>query len=158
MSDDVVFSKAPDLTQKVFYSANGISEFDIKKYDVQISNQYKDTYIESSEKDITDLNQIYNRLSNGDASAHNDLFQLTHKMRGQGTTFNYLMMTKLADKLCVFIEKNKNTTAKELTVIKLYIDTINATFTKRMEGDGGAVGKELLLGLDGVTQKIMKSA
>ncbi len=158
MSDDVVFSKAPDLSNKVFYSANGISEMDIKRSDIQISNQYKVSYLESSGKDIEDLHNLYKKMAEGDISAHEDMFQLTHKMRGQGSTFNYLMMTKLADKLCVFIEKNQQITAKELVIIKLYIDTIHVTYAKRMEGDGGNIGKELLLGLDSVAQKIMKSA
>ena len=81
------------------------------------------------------------------------IYQISHGIKGQGGSFGYQLMTVLGDKLCLYIEKLEDVGAREADVIRLHIDGMRLVISKRIEGDGGEIGAELLKGLSSVTAK-----
>ena len=63
-------------------------------------------------------------------------------------------MTILGGKLCKFVEKLEDATAAEVEVIQLHVNTMDLVITKRMKGDGGKEGEQLLEGLGLVAAKV----
>ncbi len=48
--------------------------------------------------------------------------------------------------------------AAQLDVVKMHVEAMRLVITQKMEGDGGAVGKQLLTGLGLVIKKVTGSA
>ncbi len=122
---------------------------------------------------ITDLASEYLEWVEGDLSkiqkAHANLmaaptgkepleiiYQISHGIKGQGGSFGYQLMTVLGDKLCLYIEKLEDVGTQEVDIIRLHIDTMRLVIRKRIEGDGGKIGAELLNGLGSIIAQSSK--
>lgn len=68
-------------------------------------------------------------------------------------------MTAVGNHLCKFIEGIPgDLTTVQLTVIKVYVDTLTVIIKERMTGDGGKAGERLMMGLDAVVAKVTAKA
>jgi hypothetical protein len=116
-----------------------------------------DSYLGWVEDDLTKINK-----AQADFKDHLDqpaqyldkVFQIAHDIKGQGGSFGYDLMTVLGNDLCRFIE-GKNTVKKvDLEVIDLYVAAMLTVLSKRLSGDGGLEGNNVLIGLAEVVEKI----
>jgi len=82
------------------------------------------------------------------------IFEIAHDMKGQGGSFNYPLITIVANDLCRLLESLESAGAKETEVIRLHIDTMRVIITNGMESEGGQAGKQLLSGLAKVVAKV----
>jgi len=87
-----------------------------------------------------------------------EIFGVAHDLRGQGTTFEYPLVTRISSSLCTFIEGRKKTgplDADDFEVICVHLDALNAVLALRVIGDGGPTGAEIGDGLESAVQKIL---
>ncbi len=73
-----------------------------------------------------------------------ELFPIAHDVKGQGATFDYDLITQVADHLCRYIEKKSSYGPKELDDIELHIVILNKIIDAHLTGDGGESGLKLL--------------
>ena len=160
MSDDdtVNVIKPPDmLSSKVSKGGPGAVDLAaIERAESVIANM-ADDYLDWVEDDLVKIANAQKELkANRDQSEHHldKVFQVAHDMKGQGGSFGYDLMTILGNDLCRFIEGKKTASDVDIEVIYLYISTMQIVISKRMSGDGGPAGNEVLTGLAAVVAKI----
>jgi len=98
-------------------------------------------YLTWADADIRALTACFARLddaSSPDAMA--DLFAIAHNMKGQGTTFGYPLVTRIAQALCRLIEQAPDAVA----AIGAHVAALARVVGERLEGDGGEAGRSLL--------------
>ena len=113
------------------------------------------------EEDLERIQNAANALktATGDAVASglNDVFQISHDMRGQGGSFGYQLMTFIGDMLCGLVEGRTEATPDLIDAVHVHIATMKLVIAERMEGDGGMGGRTLLEGLVQVSNKVHNS-
>lgn len=160
MSDDEIVRviKPPDtLSAKVTKGGPGAVDLAaIERAESVIANM-ADDYLDWVEEDLVKISKAQADLkANRDDSKHrlDRIFQVAHDMKGQGGSFGYDLMTILGNDLCRFIEGKETASDIDVEVIDLYIGTMQIVISKRMSGDGGSEGTQVLSGLAAVVAKI----
>ncbi len=160
MSDDEnvkVITPPNTLKMKVREGGPGAVDMAALERAEQVIADLADSYLEWVEEDLIKIRKAYDEVcANKDNPAEyvEKVFQISHDMKGQGGSFNYDLMTILANDLCRFIEGKTAVTKTDLDVMALYLDSMKIVITKRMSGDGGPEGQKVLAGLVAVVQKI----
>jgi chemotaxis protein histidine kinase CheA len=82
------------------------------------------------------------------------IFAVSHDIKGQGGSFDYQLMTIVGNQLCRFIENLAGKAdANAIEVIELHVNALQAVMAHKLKGDGGAIGKKFLTGLEQVIAK-----
>jgi len=84
------------------------------------------------------------------------IYEISHNLRGQGATFDYPLITAICGTLCDFIEQTEHFSEAHLEAIEIQLSAIRAVMAGRIEGDGGAVGRELLSSIGELVMKARK--
>ncbi|HWA51048.1 MAG TPA: Hpt domain-containing protein [Dongiaceae bacterium] len=73
-----------------------------------------------------------------------DLFRVAHDLKGQGASFGYPLVTRIADSLCRLTRDRKlSYEERHLDLAKSHLDAAQLVLTKEIKGEGGQVGAEL---------------
>jgi hypothetical protein len=83
------------------------------------------------------------------------IFDIAHDLRGQAGTFNYPLITRVGSSLCRFTEGLEACEEREIEVIRLHIDAMQAILASSLRGDGDTVGQQIALGLERAVGKIL---
>jgi hypothetical protein len=161
--EGVEFFTVPNtLKSKVKITADGVDEAVLERAE-QIIVELKDDYLTWAEDDITRLHQAAANLKELSAASpddalvkktFHDIYEVSHDMRGQGGSFGYPLMTAVCDRMCQFIEKVwDEPKLNQLPVLSVCIDTMSLIISQRLDGDGGAMGHNLLRALDAAIAK-----
>ncbi|MBX9634973.1 MAG: Hpt domain-containing protein [Magnetospirillum sp.] len=107
-------------------------------------------YLSWAEADLASLQDALAQLqAQPDAPAPlARLFTISHDMKGQAATFGYPLLTHIGERLCRFIETHPAPDGAALIRLADMVQAISQVLTLRMEGDGGAAGRDLLTRLD----------
>ncbi len=80
--------------------------------------------------------------------------QLAHELKSQGGTFGYPLISVFGKSLNEFTEKEVGyVTDDHLEIVKAHIDLMRAVIKDRISGDGGNVGRELMMVLERAIKK-----
>lgn len=117
------------------------------------------SYLQWVQDDLAKISAAYDKLASGKhdrKQALNEIFQISHDMKGQGGSFGYVLMTSVGNELCRIIEKMGTTgkTDLENEVIRIHIDALKLIIATKMVGDGGKVGEAMLSGIRKVGDKL----
>ncbi|MDJ0951565.1 MAG: hypothetical protein QNJ94_21855 [Alphaproteobacteria bacterium] len=115
-------------------------------------------YTEWVEQDLAALKQCLADVKGDpdDIQAHlKEFYRRTHDMKGQGELFGYPLITEVGESLCRFLRQIETPGPKELNVIEHHVDALTVVVLNRIQGDGGATGRELTLGLQTAVQKLI---
>lgn len=158
--NDAEFIKPPStLKDKVSIDPNGIDPAMLEKAEQLIAGLQGD-YLTWVQDDLARIQAAYEKARDDadNRDAHVEaVFQISHDMKGQGGSFNYPLITQIGNLLCRFLENQpKPLRSAEMDVVKVHIDTMRMVISKKMEGDGGPMGEQLLRGLQAVLAKVMK--
>jgi hypothetical protein len=119
-------------------------------------------YLEWVQEDLEKIQNAANALivakDDDAASGLNDVFQISHDMKGQGGSFGYQLMTSIGDMLCGLVEGRQEAPPDLIEAIQVHIATMKLVIAERMEGDGGMEGRTLLKGLAQVAIKIRNAS
>lgn len=116
-----------------------------------------DDYLDWVKEDLVRLEAAYDQLQKGGDDVKADLdviFQIAHDMKGQGGSFGYDLMTAVGDHLCRLVEKMEKAGPREVMMVRVHIDAMRVIITKGLKGDGGNEGRQLLMGLTLVGDKV----
>lgn len=76
-----------------------------------------------------------------------------HDLRGQAGTFGYQLVTQISDSACKFIDLSDSFGRTELMVLGMHVDALRAVKQQSISGKGGAIGTQLMDGLQAVILK-----
>lgn len=76
------------------------------------------------------------------------MFRIAHDLKGQAATFGYPLITEIGRRLCAGIERSQTATPDEIVSLSCHIEAVAEVISRRLEGDGGVDGQEILARLD----------
>lgn len=156
-SSSQVIPPSDELTRKVRVGGPGAVDDMVLQRAEKVVEDMAEDYLEWVKDDLNNLQKaIETGASNPEAWKDHveDAFHIAHDMKGQGGSFDYMLVTAIAKQLCDFLEQIDKFGAKEVATAKLHVDALRLVLGKRLTGDGGKVGRQLLGGLGMVLKKI----
>jgi hypothetical protein len=94
-----------------------------------------------------------------------EIHAIGQSLAGQGSSFNYPLVTALASQLCHYIEDHvfplagvRGVTDSEMEIVKVHMEAMRLIVQQKMEGDGGATGQKIVTGLGLVIKKVTGTA
>ncbi|MEK9722618.1 MAG: Hpt domain-containing protein [Rhodospirillaceae bacterium] len=109
-----------------------------------------DQYLEWVQDDLTKIDAAFKVLKatgGGGKEILDDVFQVSHDMKGQGGSFGYDLITAIGNQLCRMIERMEHVDHAEIDAIRAHIDAMKLVIAQKMKGNGGQAGDQILLGL-----------
>lgn len=146
-----VITPPTNLRDKVSISANGVNPEMLEKAE-QVIASLSPSYLTWVEDDLRRAQAVLEKIetcSGDDAKPLlAELFTIVHDIKGQGGSFNYVLMTVVGKYLCRFIEAVQDAPRpSHWPVLRVHVDSLRLIISERMEGDGGATGDRMLRGL-----------
>mgnify|MGYP000509865512 CR=1 FL=1 len=138
------------LQSKVEKGGPGAVDLDALARAEDVIANLADDYLDWVREDFVRLEAAFEKMKAGDGTAEENLealFQISHDMKGQGGSFGYDLMTAIGDHLCRLLETLDKAGPREQGMIRVHIDAMRVVITKELKGDGGAEGRQLLMGL-----------
>lgn len=150
------------IRDKVSVTDDGV-DLDALEQAEQLIAGMQDSYLEWVEDDLKRFGELYTAAAAEEGDKRRalveDIFSVSHDVKGQGGSFDYPLMTAVGNSLCRFIEKLEGPVKQgHMAVIKVHIDTMRLIINQRMNGDGGKAGVNLLRGLDATVAKMSTKA
>ncbi|MBT7512512.1 MAG: Hpt domain-containing protein [Rhodospirillaceae bacterium] len=115
-----------------------------------------DQYLDWVQEDLGKIDAAFVALkaATGDrAQEVDDVFQVSHDMKGQGGSFGYDLITAIGNQLCRMIEKVDTVGDAEVNAIEVHIGAMKLVIAQKMTGNGGQAGDQIMLGLEKVMEK-----
>jgi chemotaxis protein histidine kinase CheA len=85
-----------------------------------------------------------------------ELFRVAHDLKGQGSSFGYPLVTRIADTLCKLTRDRKLAyETRHLDLVKAHLDAAQLVLTKEIKGEGGQVGADLTAKLKARVDEIL---
>jgi HPt (histidine-containing phosphotransfer) domain-containing protein len=75
-----------------------------------------------------------------------------HDIKGEAGTFGYPLLSDIADLFRDYLRQTP-LAKQRFEAIKAYVDTFDVVWTRRIKGDGGALGRQLIESLMKVNEK-----
>lgn len=72
------------------------------------------------------------------------IYPKAHDLKGQGTTFGYPLITDIASHMCKLITSKTSFSADDLTILRGDVQMMETVLWKKLKGDGGAKGAQIL--------------
>lgn len=79
-----------------------------------------------------------------------EVFDVAHNLKGQGASFNFVLVTEIADLLCGLVRRRLFVDDEALAYARRHVDAIRVVLENNIQGDGGDDGRELLSTLQNV--------
>jgi len=152
-----VINPPQTLQNKVEKGGPGAVDLEALAKAEEVIANLADDYIDWVREDLVRLEAAYDQFKSGEgdvAANLENVFQIAHDMKGQGGSFGYDLMTAIGDHLCRLVEKMDTAGPREQMMIRVHIDAMRVVITKELKGDGGNEGRQLLMGLTLVGDKV----
>lgn len=158
MSDDkeVQVIRVPNTLKKKVGKGRGVSPDMLEEAQRKV-DAMKPEYESWSGNDLARLYALYEKAVAQPAERRHhmtDLFETAHNMRGDGGSYEYPLVTKIAGSLSSFIEDTAEPGPKDFEVIKAHLDALSIVISQKMSGEGGAIGKVLVKELETVVKAV----
>lgn len=154
----VVFERPPNpIAGKVTKGGpDAVTEERFAALEEDIVAKFSDQYLEWVENDLVRLRKALEVIEAGahvDAPSVQAFRAIIHDMRGMGGTFEYDLVTTIADQVHRLVHAVGTLGAEHLMALRVHVDALKVVVAERLTGDGGERGREVLQGLQKVYQK-----
>ena len=109
--------------------------------------ELSESYDEWIRADIATLEDLLDQaVADGTAAPKliDRIFVISHEIKGQGATFEFPLLTLIAESLCTLIETSGEESSERLKLIGLHIDALKVVVNENIRGAGGDSGKEMI--------------
>jgi hypothetical protein len=113
-------------------------------------------YTEWTMKDIERLAGLHAPASENPAERReriSEIFDVSHDMRGQRTSFDYPLMTRICESLCRFADELEQVDQKALDLVRTYIEAMRAVITYKVSGEKNELAQQIASGLEIASEK-----
>lgn len=107
-------------------------------------------------EDIVKLRGLLSEAEN-DPATHDDrlhaIYRIAHDMRGQGSTFGFPLVTRIAGLLCTYL-KTPDEGDVALNTVRAHIDALEKVIEQKATDEASAAAVEILSTLKSATDKL----
>lgn len=128
----------------------------LKKAEAAVAS-FGDSYRDWAREDLARLEAVHERLrASGECEtgAVAEIAKIAFEMKGHGGSFGYRLMTEISRSLEDFARSGCEFGPRTVMVIGAHVDAMRAVLRDDIRGDGGEIGRALLVSLRQVVQKV----
>lgn len=122
-------------------------------------DELEETYVQWTTEALDTIRSLIKGLDEdaGDTAALLDeIYGISHNIKGMGTSFGYPLMTDIGTSLCSYLRHIKNNQLEvSHDALDVHFKAMETVFGNRIRGDGGASGKRLNERLASVVAKAL---
>ncbi len=119
--------------------------------------ELKKMYLEGAQSDVSNLETAIDTAMS-DSSTWDmqckTMREITHNVKGQGTSFGYPLMTDVGDSLSKLLKSIDDPQPPTLKLVAAHIQSLRTVLDKNIEGSGGDLGTALIARLRGLVEKM----
>jgi len=111
----------------------------------------REMYLEGANKDIFGLEEQLARIQKDKgiwSEACKQMREITHNVKGQGTSFGYPLMTKVGTSLSRLLKLIETPGDKDIKLVGAHISALRIVLDKDIQGSGGQLGIDLVRKLE----------
>ncbi|MGB0682172.1 MAG: hypothetical protein ACPGOV_05670 [Magnetovibrionaceae bacterium] len=86
-----------------------------------------------------------------------ELFSLSYKVRGQGGTYGFALVSEVCTYLCRMVESLESFGPREVETLRVHVDALKVVVVGGFTGDGGPQGEALIESLKEVHTRVLGS-
>lgn len=120
----------------------------------QLSVEFEDWMVTEIDRLSTCITNI--RQNEWNEQAADELFTISHDIKGQATTLGYPIITEICETLCQLLEKAPQPTRISLNVIETFVQSIRTILDQCERNETNPKANAISLGLKQMTIKILK--
>ncbi|MEQ8440373.1 MAG: phosphorelay protein [Alphaproteobacteria bacterium] len=121
----------------------------------QMSEDYPTWAIDDVERLGTLIAEAKPGVGNGKVLL-SEAFKMAHDMRGQGGSFGYPLMTRIANSFCRFVEGLEELDKHSLEICNAHVKSMRAILQNKVKGTGGPTGAQIADGLEMAVKRYME--
>lgn len=138
---------------KMKVGAGGIDKEAIKEAEIAIQVLGHKMYAKWADDDLGRMRASFDELKQTSLDDPNNIktmLRICWDMKGLGGTFGYPLVTTITHYLSNYLEHclNSADTTISASVVSPHIDALYVVLSQKISGDGGAIGRELVNGLE----------
>lgn len=114
-------------------------------------DKLKNTYLHWTK---TQLNKLHDHVSlledhysKKPDSLVEDIFDLTHNIKGLGGSFGYYLITDIASSLCEYVRYKEKITEVQPYIVSAHVRAMVVVLSEEIEGSGGEEGNNIIIRL-----------
>lgn len=143
---------------KMKVGAGGIDKEAIKEAEIAVQVLGHKMYAKWADDDLGRMRAAFEELKQtnlDDPASVKHMLRICWDMKGLGGTFGYPLVTTITHYLSNYLEHCLNDEAAKVSaaVVSPHIDALYVVLSQKISGDGGAIGRELVAGLQKVVLK-----
>lgn len=123
------------------------------------NNELEETYVQWTTEALGTIRSLIETLGEGADDADpllDEIYGISHNIKGMGTSFGYPLMTDIGTSLCSYLRHVKNDRLEvSHDALDVHLKAMDTVFGNRIRGDGGASGKRLNERLASVVAKAL---
>lgn len=107
-------------------------------------------------EDVAELRGILTECVKGKheiASKREKIYDISHNVKGQGSTFGYTLLTSVADNLCNFLDNQEVLLLDHVPVLMAHTEALHAILRFGVKGSDDPTGQEILRSLHVLIRK-----
>lgn len=113
-----------------------------------------DKYIGWVNDDLKRLDAAIARIgASHDPVALQAVYDVSHDIKGQGSTFGYGLVTEIAHRLCRYTDEATRRHKVDRAVIDAHVTALRTVVDNRIQGSAGELGAEILRALEDAAAK-----
>jgi hypothetical protein len=139
-------------------AANGSSMADTLARAEEATTLLKQNYTSWAREDIEKGQRCIDSAGGDPARARthlDELYALMHNVKGQGASFGYPLVTRIAQSLCRLLGAKHDIGGPMLRVAQAHIDALKLVLDQRIEGPGGETGEKLASRLETLADELV---
>jgi len=154
--DEVQVIRVPNMLKKKVGAGRGINPEALEAAERAVA-EMKPEFETWSGEDLVEMQALFASACSDEAGRSEhlaELFRRAHNLKGDGGTFEYPLITRIAGSLSGFLEELERPDARDLEVIKAHLDALAVVIGQKISGDGGEMGKVLVEQLQAAVQAV----
>jgi hypothetical protein len=139
-------------------ASNGSSMADTLARAEEATTLLKQNYTTWAREDIEKGQRCLDDATGDPAKAriHLDgLFAIMHNVKGQGASFGYPLVTRIAQSLCKLVGAKHDAGEPMLRIVQAHLDALKLVLDQKIEGSGGETGEKLVGKLETLAQQLV---
>lgn len=143
---------------KMKVGSGGVDKEAIKEAEMAIQVLGHKMYSKWADDDLGRMREAFETLKQtklDDPASLDKMLRICWDMKGLGGTFGYPLVTTITHYLSNYLEhcRDKENNRVSAAVVSPHIDALFVVLSQKVSGDGGAIGRELVSGLEKVVLK-----
>jgi HPt (histidine-containing phosphotransfer) domain-containing protein len=132
------------LKEKV--GSGGFDPIALRRADVAVEEMAPE-YEARLQAEVAALDEAFRAMRRAGAFDVDRLFTAAHGLRGEAGTFGYALVSAIGNTLARYLDQRPPLDAAACEVVESHINALRAVVARKVKGDGGEIGAQLVQGL-----------